>query len=90
MNFKKVSKKLSQVCDSIRSDGRISEDDEQTLRSLLGDTITIDENDLAKLPTDMKNRNMPVPENDNTPLTSEQKFRLRLMEKTGTGSISIH
>tara|TARA_B100000949_G_C14042434_1_gene350111 strand:- start:187 stop:402 length:216 start_codon:yes stop_codon:yes gene_type:complete len=33
---------------------------------------------------------MPRPENDNTPLTSEQKFRLRLMEKTGTGSTSIH
>jgi hypothetical protein len=33
---------------------------------------------------------MPQPENDNTPLTSEQKFRLRLMEKTGTGSLSIH
>jgi hypothetical protein len=39
---------------------------------------------------DLIQNSMPQPENDNTPLTSEQKFRLRLMEKTGTGSTSIH
>lgn len=33
---------------------------------------------------------MPKPENDNKPLTVEQKFRLRLVEKTGTGSTLIH
>ncbi len=33
---------------------------------------------------------IPRPENDNAPLSAEQKFRLRLMEKTGTGSISVH
>lgn len=38
----------------------------------------------------MRARFMPLPENDNKPLGSEQKFRLRLMEKTGTGSTSIH
>ena len=90
MNLKKVTKKLSQVRDSILSNGEISAEDEQILKSLIGDTITIDQGDLKRVPEGMKNRQMPGPENDNTPLNAEQKFRLRLMEKTGTGSVSIH
>ncbi len=90
MNLKKVTQKLSKVRDSIRENGKISEEDKEALKSLIGDTITVAQSDLKKLPNKMKNRHMPLPENDNKPLTSEQKFRLRLMEKTGTGSASIH
>ena len=90
MNLKKVTQKLSKVRDSIRENGTISAEDEETLKSLIGDTITVAQSDLKKLPNKMKNRHMLLPENDNTPLTAEQKFRLRLMEKTGTGSTSIH
>lgn len=90
MNLKKVTQKLSKVRDSIRENGEISAENEEILKSLIGDTITVAQSDLKKLPNKMKNRHMPLPENDNTPLTSEQKFRLRLMEKTGTGSTSIH
>ncbi len=90
MNLKKVTQTLSKVRDSITTNGKISEEDEKILKSLIGDTITIAQNDLKKLPNKIKNRKMVAPENDNTPLTSEQKFRLRLMEKSGTGSISIH
>lgn len=90
MNLKKVTKKLAKVRDSIRENGEISAENEEILRSLIGDTINIAQSDLQNLPNKMINRQMPLPENDNTPLTSEQKFRLRLMEKTGTGSVSIH
>lgn len=90
MNLKKVTKKLSQVRDNLLSGNEISDEDEQILRSLLGDTLDVDQSDLKRVPDSMKNRQMPMPENDNTPLTSEQKFRLRLMEKTGTCSVSIH
>lgn len=90
MNLKKVTKKLSKVRDSIRDNGEISLEDEQILKSLIGDTIDIAQSDLKDLPPKIVNRHMPLPENDNTPLTTEQRFRLRLMEKTGTGSVSVH
>ena len=90
MNLKKVTQKLSKVRDNIRENGHISAEDEQMLKSLIGDTIDIAQADLKKLPSKLVNRQMPCPENDNKPLTTDQKFRLRLMEKTGTGSLSIH
>lgn len=68
----------------------ITDAEAEELRKLIGDTIGIAQADLETLPRPMTNRYMPKPENDNTPLTTEQKFRLRLMEKTGTGSLSIH
>ena len=90
MNLKKVTKKLSKVRDSIRDKGEISAEDEKILKALIGDTINVAQSDLKDIPSKIVNRQMPLPENDNTPLTTEQKFRLRLMEKTGTGSVSVH
>ena len=90
LKLKKVTEKLSKVRDSISDNGNISPENEQILKSLIGDTIDIAQKDLKKLPNSMRSRFMPMPENDNKELTTEQKFRLRLMEKTGTGSSSIH
>ena len=91
MNLKKVTKKLSKVRDNVRQDGEISAETEQMLKSLITDALMEAPNELKNLPNKNKiTSRMPLPENDNTPLTSEQKFRLRLMEKTGTGSVSIH
>lgn len=90
MNLKKVTQKLAKVRDSILENGAITPEDEMTLKSLIGDTITVAQKDLPKLPKKITGRLMPYAENDNKPLTTEQKFRLRLMEKTGTGSSSIH
>ncbi len=90
LKLKKVTEKLSKVRDNICDNGSISAENEEILRALIGDTIDIAHKDLPKLPNKMKTRTMPLAENDNTPLNTEQKFRLRLMEKTGTGSISIH
>lgn len=90
LKLKKVTEQLSKVRDSVRENGSISPEDEATLRTLIGDTINIAQEDLPRLPNRLKSRTMPLAENDNTPLTTEQKFRLTLMEKTGTGSASIH
>lgn len=80
MNIKKVTKKLSSVRDSIRAEGKISAETEEVLKSLITEPVTVNQSRFRT----------PQPQNDNTPLTAEQKFRLRLMEKTGTGSTSIH
>ena len=90
LKLKKVTEKLSKVRDSVCENGSISAEDEEILRSLIGDTINIAQEDLQNLPNKVKTRTMPLAENDNTPLNKEQKFRLKLMEKTGTGSASIH
>lgn len=90
LKLKKITEKLAQVRDHITENGEISAENERILKSLIGDTLTIAQSDLKNLPNKMRNRHMPTPENDNKPLSTEQKFRLRLMEKTGTGSHSIH
>lgn len=80
MNIKKVTKKLASVRDSILDNGGLTEEDEALLRSMIEEPVTINQRRLRT----------PAPHNDNDPLSAEQKFRLRLMEKTGTGSTSIH
>ncbi len=90
LKLKKVTEKLSKVRDSLSENGEISKENQEILKSLIGDTIEIAQKDLKKLPNSMRSRFMPTAENDNTPLTSEQKYRLSLIEKTGTGSASIH
>lgn len=90
LKLKKVTEKLAKVRDSLANDTEISTENEEILKSLIGDTIDIAQEDLKTLPNSMRARLMPQADNDNTPLTSEQKFRLCLMEKTGTGSSSIH
>ena len=90
LKLKKVTEKLAKVRDSLTDNAEISAEDEEILKSLIGDTIDIANEDLKNLPNAMRQRAMPRPENDNSPLSADQKFRLRLMEKTGTGSSSIH
>ncbi len=90
LKLKKVTEKLAKVRDSLTDKTEISAENEEILKSLIGDTIDIAQKDLPSLPNSIRSRFMPKPENDNTPLSTEQKFRLRLMEKTGTGSSSIH
>lgn len=89
MNIKKIAQKLSAVRDNVNEDGFISETDKEELRALVQETIDNAQGNLSKLPKNISPF-LPVADNDNTPLTTEQKFRLRLMEKTGTGSASIH
>lgn len=89
MNIKKAAQKLAQVRDNIKSNGHITDEDKDALLTMVRDKIEQANKDLSKLPKRVTDR-MPLPENDNNPLTHEQNFRLRIMEKTGTGSASIH
>lgn len=89
MNLKRITHKLSKIRDNTRENGSLSEEDVMLLKDLLGDTIALAHEDLKNLPKNISPY-LPTPHNDNSCLTTEQKFRLRLMEKTGTGSISIH
>jgi len=91
MNLKKITKNLSSVRDSIDENGEITPEDEQALKDLVSETIAVAKNDLKDLREHgIEMPKMPIPHNDNQPLTTEQRFRLSLMEKTGTGSFEIH
>lgn len=88
MNLKNVAKRLSKVRDSIREHGGVSAEDEKELKALVQETIGVAKNDLSKLPK--KSFSMPTPHNDNQQLSPDQRFRLSIIEKTGTGSASVH
>ena len=91
MSIKKIAKKLSKIRDNTIDNDYISEEDRDDLLALVHDTLMDADPTLKDAPTsDNVVPYLPTAENDNTPLTSDQKFRLRLMEKTGTGSASIH
>lgn len=89
MNIKKITKKLSNVRDNLTETGALSEEDKEELRALVQETLDNAPQGLAQLPKNI-GPYLPMAENDNKDLTTEQKFRLRLIEKTGTGSASIH
>jgi hypothetical protein len=77
MNIKKIAKKLSSIRDNTLDNDYICEEDKEH----------------PHLEEEARNNIVtltPIAGNDNTELTTDQKFRLRLMEKTGTGSSSIH
>ena len=88
MNLKNVAKKLSKVRDSIREHGSVSAEDEKALQDLVNETIGCAKQELSKIP--QRTKNMPIPHNDNQPLSNDQRLRLSLVEKTGTGSVSVH
>lgn len=89
MNLKNVAKKLSKVRDSIREHGGVSQEDEKALKKLVQETIGCAKEELSHL-ANHKQYALPKPHNDNQPLNQDQRFRLSLMEKTGTGSLSVH
>ncbi len=90
MKFNAVQKKLNDFRKKMGEDHVISDEDREILQALVEETIAVSQDDLAKQPKKVNQFVIPHPENDNQTLSSEQKFKLRLMEKTGTGSQSIH
>jgi hypothetical protein len=90
MNIKKIAKKLSKIRDNTLDTDYISEDDKEDLLSLVHDALVKEHPHLADEARNNIVSFVPSPGNDNTELSTDQKFRLRLMEKTGTGSSSIH
>lgn len=90
MKFRKINKALSDVRNNIRATGKVSEADRVKLESLLQQKITVAKEEIERtLPHKIMGR-IDRPRNDNVPLTAEQRFKLRLMEKTGTGSNAVH
>jgi len=90
MNIKKIAKKLSKIRDNSIDTDYISEEDKEDLLALVNETLIDADPSLQNETSKNIVPFLPMAENDNTKLTSDQKFRLRLMEKTGTGSASIH
>ncbi len=86
MDLKDIQKKLKDLRDRIKEEGQISPRSEQELRDILNDTLTTANDKLSAM------QNFAAPKragNDNF-LTDDQKKRLRVMEKTGTGSNAVH
>jgi hypothetical protein len=90
MNIKKIAKKLSSIRDNTLDNDYICEEDKEDLLELVHNALIEEHPHLAEEARNNIVSFVPVAGNDNTELTTDQKFRLRLMEKTGTGSSSIH
>ncbi len=90
MKFNTVHKKLNDFRKKILENGEVTEEDKKHLQELVEETIAVSRGDLQQHPKKANEFLIPLPENDNTPLNSDQKFKLRIMEKTGTGSTSVH
>jgi len=88
MSLKKVTKKLSAVRDSIKENGAVTVEDEKALKELVRETLAL--SNQSRAPKTPKMPTMPKAHNDNKPLTPDQRYRLSLIEKTGTGSTEIH
>ena len=90
MNIKKIAKKLSKIRDNTLDNDYVSEDDKTDLLALVHDALIEEHPHLAEEARNNIVSLVPVAGNDNKELSTDQKFRLRLMEKTGTGSSSVH
>lgn len=89
MDIKDIQKKLAVLRDRIRAEGQISPDSETELKNILNDTLASANQEL----TSIQNRltaTMAMRVGNDNPLSDEQKKRLRLVEKTGTGSDMVH
>jgi len=91
MNFKNIQKKLTDLRDRIRSQGSISEEDEKELKSLLSQTLMTANSELEGVQKKLDSLPALKAQNDNAySLNDDQKSRLDLITKTGTGSAAIH
>ncbi len=82
MDIKKLAKKLIRAKEIILKDEPPLTD----LEKQLMETFSFDLLDIKK----NQNFDILLPHNDNNTLTTDQHYRLRLVEKTGTGSTAIH
>lgn len=89
MDLKDIQKKLQTLRDRIRADGRISPASEEELKTILNDTLTSAHQELSTIQNKL-NATMAIRAGNDNPLSDDQKHRLRLMEKTGTGSDMVH
>lgn len=89
MDLKEIQQKLKELRDIIRAEGRISADSEQNLREILNDTLITANDELSSIQQKLTDNLSKRAGNDNI-LSDEQKKRLSIIEKTGSGSQSVH
>lgn len=89
MDLKEIQQKLKELRDRIRAEGHISTSSEQTLRDILNTTLVTANDELSSLQEKLSDSLSKRAGNDNV-LSEEQKKRLSIIEKTGSGSQSVH
>lgn len=90
MDLTAIQKKLSALRDRIRAEGRISEDAQAELKSLLELSLVTAREELTEAQTKLSGIMALKQANQNDTLTPDQIARLKIVEKTGTGSSAIH
>jgi len=89
MDLKDIQEKLKELRDRIRAEGCISETSEEELKALLSNTVISAHDQLATIQNKLGAAMAMRATNDNA-LTPDQKKRLSIVEKTGTGSNAVH
>jgi len=89
MDLKDIQKKLKELRDRIKTDGHISAVSEQELKDILASTLVSANDELATIQNRLNTTMAMRAGNDNI-LSDDQKKRLRIIEKTGTGSCAVH
>ena len=89
MDIKDIQAKLKELRDRIKQDGHISPLSEQQLKDILNDTLISANGELATIQQRLNTKMTIRAGNDNI-LSDDQKKRLRIIEKTGTGSYAVH
>lgn len=90
MALKEIQQKLKDLRDRIRADGCLSPDIELELQRLLNDTLSSANEEITVLQNKLTATLAVRAGNDNDVLSDEQKRRLRIVEKAGTGSEAVH
>ena len=88
MGIKKIVQKLSQITDDNNNVDLVTKNDKDDLLELIQEAL-IENSSVIDIPKNISPY-LPEADNDNKSLSTEQKFRLRLIEKTGTGLSLIH
>lgn len=89
MDLKDIQQKLKELRDMIKADGCVSPAAEAQLKTILSDTLTTANVELNAIQTKL-NATMAMRAGNDNALSEDQKKRLRIVEKTGTGSQAVH
>lgn len=89
MDLKDIQQKLKELRDRIKTEGHISPRCEEELKSLLSNTLVSANDEITTIQNRLSATMAMRAGNDNG-LTAEQKKRLSIIEKMGTGSACIH
>lgn len=89
MDLKDIQQKLKELRDRIKDEGGISEISEQELKAILNDTLLSANTELSSIQNRL-NATMAMRAGNDNVLSDDQKKRLRIIEKTGTGSHAVH